>query len=155
MSIVAQKITVGLLGLGLFASVGMVGYVDAARREAERKLAEARPHLTPEQAKGRAIYEKYSCVVCHGADVKGNLPNFNAQTGQKSPGLDKVADSYTKKELKEKIRNGILDVDRADPNGPRPPLHMPAFKDTLSDGDLDLLVDYLFSLMPEKDKDSF
>jgi len=152
MSIIAQKITVGLLGFALCGSVIAVGYVDTSRREAERRRADFKPKLTPELAQGRAIYEKYSCVVCHGSDCKGMLPNFNAQTAHKTPCLDKVADSYTRQELKDKIRKGVARVERADPNAPPPPLHMPAFEELISDRDLDLLVNYLFALLPPKDR---
>ena len=155
MSIIGQKITVGILGLALFASVVTVGYVDASRKATEQKRAEFKPKMTPELTKGRQVYEKYSCVVCHGADCKGRLPNFNAQTGQKTPGLNLVADSYTKPELKEKIRKGVLEVERADPTGPKPPIHMPSFRGVIGDDDLDLLVNYLFSLMPPKEKDAW
>ncbi len=155
MSVIAQKITVGILGFALFGSVLAVGYVDASRRDAERRLAEFKPKLTPELAQGRAVFEKYSCVVCHGPDGKGALPNFNAQPGGKTPGLDKVCVTYTQQELKDKIRNGVPTVERADPNGPPPPLHMPPFKDAISDGELDQLVNYLFALMPAKDKDAW
>ena len=112
MSIIAQKITVGLLGFALCGSVVAVAYVDTSRREAERRRAEFKPKLTPELAQGRALYEKYSCIVCHGGDCKGMLPNFNAQTAHKTPCLDKVADSYTRQELKAKIRKGVARVER-------------------------------------------
>ena len=66
-----------------------------------------------------------------------------------------MAESYTKQELKDKILNGVKQVDKLDPNGPTPPLYMPSFRGLISDDEIELLIGYLDSLLPKKDKDSW
>lgn len=99
--------------------------------------------------KGKAIFEKYGCNGCHGKNATKGIPNFNRQGG-KIPELTKVGESYTSDELKDKIRKGVLSEPKEDPNGPTPPLWMPAWKDIISDEDIDALVNYLTSLLPSK-----
>jgi mono/diheme cytochrome c family protein len=48
--------------------------------------------------------------------------------------------------LKTLIRNGRQPVPRADAKRPQPGLYMPAWKDRISENDLEALVAYLFSL---------
>ena len=56
----------------------------------------------------------------------GGIENVNAQTGGEVNGLTRVSETYTLNELLDKIRNGVADVDKADPTGSDPPLRMPA-----------------------------
>ncbi|MBI3319417.1 MAG: cytochrome c [Candidatus Omnitrophica bacterium] len=53
---------------------------------------------------------------------------------------------YDRDSLKDLIRNGRQPVPRLDTSRPRPPLYMPAWKDRVSEEELDDLVEYLFSL---------
>ena len=152
MSITAQKLLVGFLGLALLASVIFAGYKDTQIRKRENPpapAATAKPALSPELDAGLKIYQAYSCVVCHGEGGNHGAHNVNSQTGQQVPALIRVADSYTKADLIAKIRAGVPIEPKLDPNGPTPPLAMPAFKDLLSDQQMDALVDYLFSLKPK------
>jgi len=48
--------------------------------------------------------------------------------------------------LKRLIRNGRQPVPRAAPDRPQPGLYMPAWKDKVTESELDALVAYLFSL---------
>jgi mono/diheme cytochrome c family protein len=124
--------------------------VDANRRHKAAAEATAETaKLKPDLDKGAEIYQKYSCAVCHGADGNHPADNFNAQTAQKVPPLIHVAESYTKEELAKKIWDGVLVEPKLDPNGPTPPLHMPAYKGIISQDDTTLLVNYLFSLKPK------
>jgi cytochrome c553 len=93
-------------------------------------------------------YEESSCAASHGPGGKGGLHNFNAQTGQEIPSLIHVAETYTKADLIAKIQNGVPIETKLNPNGPAPPLRMPAFKDMLADAQMSVLVAYRISLKP-------
>jgi cytochrome c553 len=158
MSINAQKYLVGIMGLILLASIIATGYMDDQRRKRENPPAivvEAVPPLSPDLLPGFKLYEQMSCVACHGAAGKGGVQNFNAQTGQQVPALIHVADSYTKADLIAKISQGVPVCAKLNPDGPAPPLHMPAFKDLLKDQDMESLVKYLDSLKPPGDNLGF
>src|SRR4051812_39443358 len=71
-------------------------------------------------ARGHAVYQKYGCSSCHGADGKGGFANANAETEGKVPGITFVAEGFTKKELRKKILDGFAAVGKKDANGPRP-----------------------------------
>ena len=151
MSINAQKYLVGIMGLILLVSVIATGYMDDQRRNKENPPAVvvvAEPPLTPDLQPGYKLYNEMSCVACHGPAGKGGVHNFNAQTGQQVPALIHVADSYTKADLIAKISQGVPVCAKLNPDGPAPPLHMPAFKDLLKDQDMESLVKYLDSLKP-------
>jgi mono/diheme cytochrome c family protein len=151
MSIVAQKYLVGFMGLILVGSVIATGYLDSRRRKTENvpPASQAAPPLSPALQSGLQVYQEFSCAACHGPAGKGGVHNFNAQTGQEVPSLIHVADSYTKPELIAKIQNGVPVEPKLNPNGPAPPLHMPAFKDMFTDAQLNDLVAYLISLKPK------
>ena len=154
MSIVAQKYLVGIMGLILVGSVIATGYMDAQRRKKENPPAAAQTmtnasQLSPELQRGLKVYGEFSCAACHGPTGKGGVHNFNAQTGQEVPALIHAADSYTKPDLIAKIQNGVPVEPKLHPNGPAPPLHMPAFKDMLTQAQMSDLVAYLISLKPK------
>jgi mono/diheme cytochrome c family protein len=65
------------------------------------------------------------------------------------PGLVRVAEGYTKEELKARIVNGQREIAALDPNRPPPPLYMPAWGSTIPDAEIDDLVAYLISLKPK------
>jgi mono/diheme cytochrome c family protein len=160
MGIIIQKYLVGIMGLILVGSVIATGYLDSQRRQRENVpgasegSSPAAP-LTPELQRGLKIYVEFSCAACHGVGGKGGVHNFNAQSGQAVPPLNHVADGYTKPELIEKIQIGVPIAPKLDPNGPVPPLHMPGFKDILTDDQLNDLVAYLFSLKPKGEESGF
>lgn len=153
MGITSQKVLVGLLGLALFGSLATIGYVERRKKEGHKPSEKAA--LNPKLARGREIYEKLACAACHGADGKSGAPNFNSQTGQQVPPVAFVADSFTKEELKQKIIKGVSKVEKLNPDGPVPPLYMPGYEAIISDSDLELLIDYLKSLMPKEQKESW
>jgi mono/diheme cytochrome c family protein len=161
MSLTLQKYLVSILGLILVGSVIATGYMDAQRRKRENPPAPAgaasAPALTlsPEQQRGLKVYDQFSCVACHGPAGTGGMPNYNSQTQQQVPSLIHVADSYTKPELIAKIQNGVPVEPKLDPNGPTPPLHMPAFKDLIDAQQMQDLVAYLFSLKPKGEELNF
>lgn len=105
------------------------------------------PSETP-AARGRVVYERYGCGLCHGPDGKGGFANPNAETAGEVPGVIYVAEGYTEAELRKRIRDGLAAVGRADPKGPRPPYRMPGWAGQMTDREVDDLVQYLMSLYP-------
>ncbi len=107
------------------------------------------PSLMTSVDRGKALYKKYGCAGCHGPEGEGNIPNPNAKTAQLVPGLKRVAEGYTKDELKKRILTGQREIPALDPKKPPPPLYMPAWRGKVAEGELSDLVDYLTSLMPK------
>lgn len=127
--------------LSLTASDLPVSYVRPAPPEPA-------PVLTSLVERGRAVFERFGCAGCHGLGGVGGRKNWNAGLGQEVPSLLTVHALYGDdvEALKELIRHGRQPVPRADPSRPRPSLYMPAWKDRISEADLEALVAYLFSL---------
>ncbi len=100
---------------------------------------------------GKAVYEKVGCTACHGIGGSGGRHNWNAALGTEVPPLTYVRAYYGSnvEALKALIRDGRQPAPRGLPNRPRPPLYMPAWKDRISEQELDALVAYLFSLSGE------
>ena len=115
----------------------------------EYKVASALPSLLTPIERGHEVFRKYGCVGCHGQDGKGGVPNPNSKTGELVPDLIKVAEGYTKDELKKRIVNGQREIASMDPNRPPPPLYMPAWGSTIPEAEIDDLVEYLISLKPK------
>ena len=97
---------------------------------------------------GKAVFEKYGCAGCHGPGGLGGRKNWNAGLGEEIPPLVYVKAYYEHdvERLKDVIRHGRQPVPRANVHRPNPGLYMPAWKDRLSESELDALVAYLFSL---------
>lgn len=100
--------------------------------------------------KGKLVYQRYGCGVCHGADAKGGVPNPGSQVDP-IPGLDRVAEGFTEEEVRKVILNGRNALPK-DPGGPAPRLHMNAWKALMDEDEVHVLTDYLFSLMPQSEK---
>jgi mono/diheme cytochrome c family protein len=105
--------------------------------------------------RGKAVFKKYGCAGCHGADGQGGVPNPNAKTAQQVPGLKYVSEGYTKDELKKRILNGQKEIPALDPRKPLPPLYMPPWRGKIAEGELNDLVEYLISLTPKGEKLEF
>ena len=150
MTVTAQKYLVAALSLALLVAVGIAGRVESRNRARAGQGGQARGAgpLDPQLDRGRQVYEKYSCVACHGAGAVGGVHNVNAQTGGMINGLRFVAETYTKQDLAKKILDGVPVVPKADPNGPNPPLAMPSYRGVIGYQETQDLVEYLFSLQP-------
>ena len=150
MSVTAQKYLVAALSLALLAAVGVAGSVEVRLRTKAAKEGAARSSgpLDPQLDRGRQVYEKYSCIACHGAGGVGGIHNVNAQTGGMINGVRFVAEAYTRADLGKKILDGVPVVPKADANGPNPPLAMPAYRGVIGYQELQDLTEYLFSLKP-------
>ena len=107
----------------------------------------AATYATPVE-RGRAVFEKYGCAACHGIGGAGGRNNWNSGLAGEVPPLFYVKAYYGNDvdSLKTLIRNGRQPAPRADTTRPRPALYMPAWKDRISEEDLDALIAYLFSL---------
>ncbi len=121
----------------------------------EQKVILDLPSQLSPVERGRAVFAKYGCAGCHGADGKGGVPNPNAKTAEQVPALTYVADGYTRDELQKLIMNGQREIVAMDPKRPPPPLYMPAWRGTIKDSEYGDLVAYLFSLKPKGEDAGF
>ncbi len=116
-------------------------YVTAAPKDAPQSYGS-------QVARGKAVFEKFGCTGCHGADGTGGRKNWNGGLGEEVPSLLYVKAYYGQdvERLKNVIRHGRQPVPRANTSRPNPGLYMPAWKDRIGEEDIDALVAYLFSL---------
>lgn len=98
--------------------------------------------------RGRLVYGRYGCAMCHGAEGKGGFANPNSETDGKVPGLLYVKEGYTAAELRAKLLDGVRTVGKANPRGNAPPFRMPGWRGSMTDREVDDLVQFLFSLYP-------
>ncbi len=129
----------------------------AARPAAPRPIARtsAAPAADTPAERGRVVFATYGCTACHGADGKGGFANPNAETDGKVPGVVYVAEGYTRAELRKKVLDGLATVGTKDQNGPRPPYRMPGWRGVMTDAQVDDLVEFLFSLYPKSETQSW
>lgn len=123
----------------------LVAYLSAQKGQAwgQKRPWQDHPELTSVQ-RGQILFNKAGCVACHSQDGRGGYPNNNVVGGQ-IPALTKVAEGYTKEELMNKIRNGVIPTP-ADPSQPAPMVFMPQWGKVLSDPEISDVADYLISL---------
>lgn len=104
--------------------------------------------ISDDAARGKEIYLRAGCVACHGPEGKGGQPNPGAM-GDVIPALAPLMATYTRWELKMKIRGGATAQGR---DGLAAAVDMPAWKNALSDDELDALATYLLSLAESQPK---
>jgi mono/diheme cytochrome c family protein len=121
----------------------------------DQKVALTLPSVMGPIERGHEVYRKYGCAGCHGPDGKGGIPNPNAKTAELVPDLIRVAEGYTKEELRARILKGQREINALDPKRPPPPLYMPAWGGTIKDAEVDDLVGYLISLKPKGEESEF
>jgi mono/diheme cytochrome c family protein len=109
-------------------------------------------HFSSRKEAGKWVFDHYGCAACHGLNAKGGRRNFNYQGGGMEPVLVKTVGTYTRDELRKKLQNGVPVVAKDNPNGPTPPLYMPAWKDRMSREEMDALMDYLFSIAEKQEE---
>lgn len=103
------------------------------------------PELASNPAKrGEVLFDKTGCVACHAQGGRGNYPNNNV-VGGLIPALAKVAEGYTKEELFQKIKNGVVS-EPLDPSQPPPMIRMPPWGQVLKEDEIRAVVAYLFTL---------
>ena len=98
--------------------------------------------------RGRAVYARYGCGMCHGADGKGGFKNPNSETDGKVPAVIFVKEGFTAKEVAKKALDGQVLVGRQGGAGPTPPYRMPGWRGQMSAAEADDLTQFLFSLYP-------
>ncbi len=140
-------------GLGINARKSLIAFLgNATPEDAKSILSEKKPGLSSEQAaieSGRLEFMHFGCAGCHGGDLQGGTPNRNAQGGE-VPALLHLDQDYTHDEVLNVVRKGrVPPLEKA--NGPVPPLYMPAWKQFISEEDIDRIVAYLYSKQ-EKEK---
>ncbi|MGE3841884.1 MAG: c-type cytochrome [Vicinamibacterales bacterium] len=149
MTVLAQKYLAAALSLLLLGAVIVAGGVDVRRRtERTNEAGVSAGPLDPRLDRGRQLYERYSCVACHGVGGLGGVYNANAQTGGMINGLRFVAETYTREDLAKKILEGVPVVPKANAAGPPPPLTMPPYRGIIGVDEMEALIDYVFSLRP-------
>ncbi len=125
------------------------------------------PRFSDPLAHGKHVFQKYGCAGCHGLRGAQGRRNFNAMgPGQEDPEKDmdkgrvptlvETVGTFTREELKQKISGGVssINVNKFNPNGPTPPLYMPAWKDKIKDRELEDLATWLLSIA-KKDESGF
>jgi len=127
--------------LSLTASDFPASYVTPASPEQTQMFA-------TDVERGKAVFEKFGCAACHGIGGVGGRHNWNGGLGEEVPPLLYVKAYYGNdvERLKDVIRHGRQPVPRASTARPNPALYMPAWKDRISEPELDALAVYLFSL---------
>ena len=98
--------------------------------------------------RGRAVYGRYGCAMCHGADGKGGFKNPNSETDGKVPAVIFVKEGFTAKEVAKKALDGQVLIGRQGGTGPTPPFRMPGWRGQMSAAEADDLTQFLFSLYP-------
>jgi mono/diheme cytochrome c family protein len=121
----------------------------------EQKVAMSLPSAMTSAERGHEVYRNYGCAGCHGTDGTGGVPNPNAKTAELVPDLIRVAEGYTKDELRDRILKGQREINLLDPKRPPPPLYMPAWTGIIKDAEIDDLVAYLISLKPAGEESGF
>jgi len=111
-------------------------------------LPEPAPTYASDVERGEAVFKKFGCAACHGIGGVGGRRNWNGGLGEEVPPLLYVKAYYGNdvESLKHLIRYGRQPVPRASASRPNPALYMPAWKDRISEEDLNALVAYLLSL---------
>lgn len=128
--------------LSAAARAGLVEYLSAQKGQA---FGQRRPWDGAEGArKGQIVFAKAGCVACHGARGRGGHPNNNVP-GEAVAALPKLVATYTREELKDKIRRGARPA-KKDPAGPEPLVAMPAWGRVLSEEEIDAVADYVAGL---------
>ncbi|HUY14137.1 MAG TPA: c-type cytochrome [Terriglobia bacterium] len=129
------------------ARKALIAFLATATAEDAKEIVSGKGRLpTPEDAAiaaGEADFGRFGCAGCHGTTLQGGVPNPNAQGGE-VPSLLHLSSDYTKDEVIEIIRNGRVPP-LANTAGPQPPLYMPAWKNLLSNEDIQQIVEFLWS----------
>jgi mono/diheme cytochrome c family protein len=128
----------------------LVAYLSAQKGQAwaVKPWTTTAARALPAAERGKIIFNAVGCVSCHAADGYGGYPNNNVAGGLVNS-LTKVTEGYSKAELHEKIKSGAVPIP-ADSSRPAPMLEMPKWGQQLDAGEIDAVVEYLFTLNPKK-----
>jgi len=112
-------------------------------------ILDARP-----RERGRLVAERVACWSCHGEGLTGGVKNPNAKPDELVPDISSVYLDLDEDVLKGIILNGKT-AEKLDPAGPEPPFSCPSWKSALTDSELEDLLAYLESIVPESAKWEF
>ncbi len=101
--------------------------------------------------RGKIVFDKNGCFVCHGNEGSGGVKNRNSATGGEVTALTYVSRAFSDADLAENIVQGATAVLKADPRGNIPPISMPNYSDRITDAEVDDLVAYLNYITPEEE----
>lgn len=139
----------------IFLTGGVFAWVYQGEMELVKSMSVATPALgapveneDPFVRKGQEVFNAKGCVYCHGPNGAGGVKNANSQGGE-IPSLSKVAEGFSKDELKAKILAGAKEIGKEDEKGNEPPLYMPSWKGHISDDELEAVTAFLMSLAPK------
>lgn len=104
--------------------------------------------------RGRLVAERLACGACHGEDLSAGVRNPNAAPDETVPGIASAFVDLGEERLKTKILNGSSPMRLEAGDGP-PPFNCPAWRDAIDGAELQDLVAYLGSLVPESAKWQF
>lgn len=130
------------------ARKALVDYLSVLKGEdwGEERPWNAPSLLNEPVERGHLLYARAGCVTCHGLGGEGGYPDNNV-AGGKIPALTGIQERYTKDELRKKIARGVV-PQKADLSGPEPLLRMPPWGEALQPGEIDAVVEYLWTLKP-------
>jgi mono/diheme cytochrome c family protein len=127
----------------------LVAYLSAQKGQAWKVKPWEAPAAAalPAAERGKIIFNSVGCVSCHAKDGYGGYPNNNVAGGLVNS-LTKVTEGYSKPELHQKIKGGVIPIP-SDSTQPAPMLQMPKWGDQLSEKEIDAVVEYLYTLGPK------
>jgi len=106
-------------------------------------ILDARP-----RERGRMVAERLACWSCHGENLEGGVKNANASPDGMVPALTTAYIDFEKDDLVGIILDGSK-PQKLDPQKPDPPFACPAWRNALSESEIQDLLAYLESLVPE------
>ncbi|MBI4386487.1 MAG: c-type cytochrome [Elusimicrobia bacterium] len=122
------------------------------------------PKFAGAAAHGKYVFDKHGCSGCHGLGGAQGRRNYNAMgPGQadprtdmdkgREPALTDTVGTFTRDELRAKIQAGVpsSQIAKFNPDGPTPPLYMPAWKDKIKGVELEDLITYLLSIAKQQE----
>ncbi len=108
-------------------------------------ILDARP-----RERGRLVAERVACWSCHGEGLTGGIKNPNAKPDELVPNISSASLDLAEEVLRGIILNGKA-AEKLDPAGAEPPFSCPSWKKALTDSELDDLLAYLESIVPESE----
>ncbi len=106
-------------------------------------ILDARP-----RERGRLVAERVACWSCHGEGLTGGVKNENAKPDGLVPDISSASLDLDEDVLRDIILNGRA-AEKMDPAGVTPPFSCPSWKAALTESELDDLLAYLESIVPE------